>query len=190
MKRVSGPRTLQLIADQCRLEHLEQRTAADAMTMLRPGSIAWYESALELRVPCSITRRAVNTRGGRCKTTFLSTSARDRERICDRTHARPCEHVTDPRSRPRDRLVLDEDARAAPHRLCEILRCEHAIDRFSRDDARHDEIDRCASHVELARIRMLVNRVAKDPRARALDANDRTFVEHREPIVFGRSRIR
>ncbi len=50
VKRVTGPRTLQLIAEQCRIEHLEQRTAADAMTMIRPGSIAWYESALELRV--------------------------------------------------------------------------------------------------------------------------------------------
>ena len=50
VKRVSGPRTLQLISEQCRIEHLEQRNAADALTMVRPGSIAWYESALELRV--------------------------------------------------------------------------------------------------------------------------------------------
>jgi hypothetical protein len=50
VKRISGPRTLQLIAEQCRLEHLEQRGAAEKLTLLRPGSIAWYESALELRV--------------------------------------------------------------------------------------------------------------------------------------------
>jgi hypothetical protein len=50
LRRVSAPRTLRLIADQCRLEHVEQRAAADALTMLRPGSIGWYESALELRV--------------------------------------------------------------------------------------------------------------------------------------------
>jgi hypothetical protein len=50
VQRVSGPRTLALIAEQCRQEHVEQRTAAEAMMTLRPGSIAWYESALELRV--------------------------------------------------------------------------------------------------------------------------------------------
>lgn len=50
LKRVPGPRTLKLIVEQCRLEHSEQRSAAEAMTGLRPGSIAWYESALELRV--------------------------------------------------------------------------------------------------------------------------------------------
>lgn len=50
VQRVSGPRTLQLIAEQCRQEHVEQRAAAEAMTTLRPGSIAWYEAALELRV--------------------------------------------------------------------------------------------------------------------------------------------
>lgn len=50
LKRVPGPRTLGLIAEHCRLEHLEQRNAAEVLTGLRPGSIAWYESALELRV--------------------------------------------------------------------------------------------------------------------------------------------
>jgi hypothetical protein len=50
LKRVPGPRTLTLIADHCRIEHLEQRTIADQLTRLRPGSIAWYEATLELRV--------------------------------------------------------------------------------------------------------------------------------------------
>src|SRR6476469_5006963 len=50
LQRVSGPRTLRLIADQCRQEHVEQRAAADALTVLRPASIAWYEAALEMRV--------------------------------------------------------------------------------------------------------------------------------------------
>jgi len=50
LQRISGPGTLRLIADQCRHEHVEQRAAADALTVLRPGSIGWYESALELRV--------------------------------------------------------------------------------------------------------------------------------------------
>lgn len=50
LKRVPGPRTLRFIVEQARLEHLEQRAAADVMTGLRPGSIAWYENALELRV--------------------------------------------------------------------------------------------------------------------------------------------
>ena len=48
--RIDAPRTLQLIAEQSRHEHVEQRRAADAMTALRPGSIGWYEAALELRV--------------------------------------------------------------------------------------------------------------------------------------------
>lgn len=50
LKRIAGPPTLRMIAEQCRIEHVEQRAAADALTMLRPGSIGWYESALELRV--------------------------------------------------------------------------------------------------------------------------------------------
>ena len=50
LKRVGGPPTLRLIADQARIEHLEQRAAADTLRAVRPASIGWYEAALELRV--------------------------------------------------------------------------------------------------------------------------------------------
>jgi hypothetical protein len=47
---VRAPSTLTMLAAQARAEHLAQRTAADDLTFVRPGSIAWYERALELRV--------------------------------------------------------------------------------------------------------------------------------------------
>jgi hypothetical protein len=50
LTRVSGPRTLSILALQTRIEHVAQRAAADALVGARPGSIAWYDGALELRV--------------------------------------------------------------------------------------------------------------------------------------------
>jgi hypothetical protein len=50
LARVSGPRTLSILALQTRIEHVSQRAAADALLGARPGSIGWYDGALELRV--------------------------------------------------------------------------------------------------------------------------------------------
>ncbi|MBV8757397.1 MAG: hypothetical protein JO257_08990 [Deltaproteobacteria bacterium] len=50
LARVVGPRTLHMLALQTRVEHVAQRAAADALVGARPGSIGWYDGALELRV--------------------------------------------------------------------------------------------------------------------------------------------
>ena len=50
LQRVKGPRTLNMLALQTRIEHVAQRAAADALVGIRPASIAWYDGALELRV--------------------------------------------------------------------------------------------------------------------------------------------
>jgi hypothetical protein len=50
LARAEGPRSLPSLASQTRLEHVAQRAAADALVRLRPGSIGWYEHAIELRV--------------------------------------------------------------------------------------------------------------------------------------------
>lgn len=50
LAHTTGPRTLALLATQTRLEHIAQHAAAEALTRIRPASIAWYEYALELRV--------------------------------------------------------------------------------------------------------------------------------------------
>src|SRR3954466_8142164 len=50
LARAGGPRTLSILAMQARVEHVAQRAAADALGLVRPGSIAWYSQALELRV--------------------------------------------------------------------------------------------------------------------------------------------
>jgi hypothetical protein len=48
--RMTGPRTLGLAVTQTRLEHVAQRAGVDALSRIRPASLAWYEYALELRV--------------------------------------------------------------------------------------------------------------------------------------------
>jgi hypothetical protein len=48
--RMNGPRALGMLVTQTRLEHVAQRAGVDALTRIRPASIAWYEYALELRV--------------------------------------------------------------------------------------------------------------------------------------------
>lgn len=50
LARAEGPRTLPMIASQSRLEHIAQRAALDALGSIRPGSLAWYEHAIELRM--------------------------------------------------------------------------------------------------------------------------------------------
>ncbi len=50
LARVTGPRTLNMLALQTRVEHVAQRAAAEALVGIRPASIGWYDSALELRV--------------------------------------------------------------------------------------------------------------------------------------------
>jgi hypothetical protein len=50
MTRIGGARTLGILAMQARVEHVAQRAAADSLGLVRPGSIAWYSQALELRV--------------------------------------------------------------------------------------------------------------------------------------------
>lgn len=50
LTRAEGPRSLPSLASQSRLEHVAQRSAADALTRLRPGSLGWYEHTIELRV--------------------------------------------------------------------------------------------------------------------------------------------
>jgi len=50
LARITGPRTLNMLALQTRVEHVAQRAAADALVGARPGSIGWYDGALELRV--------------------------------------------------------------------------------------------------------------------------------------------
>lgn len=50
LARVTGPRTLNMLALQTRIEHVAQRAAADALVAVRPASIGWYDAALELRV--------------------------------------------------------------------------------------------------------------------------------------------
>lgn len=49
VERVAGPPVLKLVVDQCRDEHVVQRAAADALTLVRPGSLGWYDAALDLR---------------------------------------------------------------------------------------------------------------------------------------------
>lgn len=48
--RAGVPRTLSILAMQSRVEHVAQRAAAESLSFVRPGSIAWYSHALELRV--------------------------------------------------------------------------------------------------------------------------------------------
>lgn len=50
LARTSGPRTLQMLVTQTRLEHVAQRAGVESLGRIRPASIAWYEYALELRV--------------------------------------------------------------------------------------------------------------------------------------------
>jgi hypothetical protein len=50
LARAEGPRSLPSVVSQSRLEHVAQRAAAESLTRLRPGSIGWYEHAIELRV--------------------------------------------------------------------------------------------------------------------------------------------
>jgi hypothetical protein len=47
--RVSS-RSLTSAVSQARREHVAQRAAAEALVQVRPGSISWYEHALDLRV--------------------------------------------------------------------------------------------------------------------------------------------
>ena len=46
---VRAPRAIEMLAIQTRREHVAQRAAAEAMTLLRPASLAWYEHAQALR---------------------------------------------------------------------------------------------------------------------------------------------
>jgi hypothetical protein len=50
LARMTLPRTLGMLVTQTRLEHVAQRAGVDALTRIRPASLAWYEYALELRV--------------------------------------------------------------------------------------------------------------------------------------------
>jgi hypothetical protein len=45
-----SPRTLSMIASHARDEHMRQRSVTEGLMRLRPGSLGWYEQALELRV--------------------------------------------------------------------------------------------------------------------------------------------
>lgn len=47
---VDVPRTLSMIAIHARDEHVQQRASSELLLRTRPGSLAWYERALSLRV--------------------------------------------------------------------------------------------------------------------------------------------
>lgn len=47
---VPGDRQVSSLAMNARIEHISQRSAADLLVGARPGSIGWYDGALELRV--------------------------------------------------------------------------------------------------------------------------------------------
>ncbi len=49
LARTDGPRTLPSLVRQARLDHIDQLAATDALLRLEPGSIDWYELAIELR---------------------------------------------------------------------------------------------------------------------------------------------
>jgi hypothetical protein len=47
---VESDRRLTVLATSTRVEHMTQRATADALVAARPGSIGWYDGALELRI--------------------------------------------------------------------------------------------------------------------------------------------